>query len=334
MTKILHQVGIAVIIVFCKILLLASVTIFSQEALAQSYPTKPIRLIVTTSPGAGADIMARLIGAKLAESFGQQVVVDNRSGAGGRIGTENAARSTPDGYTLVLLSSSHTVNDAVYKDLNYNLVKDFSPISLLSTNTFIFVVNASVTATSVNELVTVAKSRPGALKYGSAGSGTASHLSAEMFKFMTNTDILHVPYKGAIPPLTNTMTGEVDMTFHPITACLPMIKSGKIRALGVTSSKRTPLAPDLPSISESVPGYEYIGWYGLFAPIKTPPAILSKLNAEVIKALNTSAVRERMVGLGNEVLGTSQQELALHLNVQLEKMREAVKLSGVSPQEW
>lgn len=169
------------------------------------------------------------------------------------------------------------------------------------------------------------------MKYGSGGSGSTFHLSAEIFKHMTGTDILHVPYKGGTPPLTNTLTGEVDMSIQPIAQVLPMIKSGKLRTLGVTSAKRTPLVPDLPTIAETVPGYEFIGFYGLVAPAKTPPTILSKLNADVIKTMNTSVVRERMTGLGIDALGTSQKEFELFITAQLEKMKEAVKLSGARP---
>jgi tripartite-type tricarboxylate transporter receptor subunit TctC len=333
MTKILHKLNIDVMSALCAILVLGSVAIFSTDAAAQAYPTKPIRILVTSASGSGPDIVARLIGGKLTEALGQQIVVDNRAGASGRIGAEVAARSAPDGYTLLMLTSQLTIVDAMYEHLKYNLVKDFSPISLLGTATSILVVNPSVPATTVKELVTLAKLRPGALKYGSGGSGSSPHLTAELFRFMTGIEILHVPYKASSAALTNTLTGEVDMSFQNIPTSLPLIKSGKFRALGVTSLNRTPLVPDFPSISETVPGFEFTNWWSLVAPVKTPPAILSKLNTEVVKAVNTSVVRERMAGLGIESLGTSQQDLALHISVQLEKMREAVKLSGPRPED-
>ena len=332
MTKILHKVKIAVISASCGALGLGSGAIFSTEALAQAYPTKPIRIVVTSASGSGPDIVARLIGGKLVEAFGQPVVVDNRAGASGRIGAEVAAKSTPDGYTLLMLTSQLTIVNAMYENLKYNLAKDFSPISLLGTATSILVVNSSVPVTSVKELVNLAKSRPGALKYGSGGSGTSPHLTAELFKSMTGIEILHIPYKASSAALTYTLTGEVDMSFQNIPSSLPLIKRGELRALGVTSLNRTPLVPDLPSISETVPGFEFTNWWSLVAPAKTPSAILSKLNAEVVKAVNTSAVRERMAGLGIEPLGTSQQDLALHISVQLEKMKEAVKLIGARPE--
>ena len=333
MTKILRKVGIGVVSTFCAALVLGSITIFSPKALAQAYPTKPIRIVVASTPGSGPDIVARLLGGKLTEAWGQQVVVDDRAGASGRIAAETVARAASDGYTLLILTSQLSTVDAMYKDLKYNLIKDFSPISLFGTSTSVLVVNPSLPVTSVKELVTLAKSRAGALRYGSSGSGTSFHLVAELFKFMTGTDILHVPYKGATPPLTNTMNGEVDMTFSAIAQCLPLILSGKLRALGVSSAKRTTLASDLPSISESVPGFDFTSWYGLIAPVKTSPAILSKLNAEVVKALNTSEVRERMTSLGIESVGSSQKDFALFISAQLEKLRVAVKLSGAHPED-
>ncbi len=260
-----------------------------------------IRLLVVSAAGSGPDIVARMVGANLTGALGQQVVVDNRAGASGRIGAEIAARSVPDGYTLMLLSSQLAIVSGMYENLKYDLVKDFAPISLVGTTPFILLVNPSVPATSVRELVTLAKSRPGVLQYGSAGSGSGVHLAAELFRFMSGIKIMHVPYKGTSQALTGAMSEEVHMTFSVIPQSLPLIKSGKMRALGVTSSRRTPLVPDLPSISEFIPGYEFIGWYGLVAPAKTPPAILSKLNNVVVKAMNTSGMRERMALVGGEL---------------------------------
>lgn len=232
----------------------------------------------------------------------------------------------------MLSTSQLAIVAGMYEDLKYDLAKDFAPISLVGTAPFILVINPSIPATSVKEFVALAKSKPGVLKFGTSGSGSPPHLSAELFRFMTGIELLHVPYKGSVPALTSTMSGEVDMSFHIIPACLPMIKSGKLRALGVSSAKRTPLAPDLPSISESVPGYEFIGWYGLVAPAKTPPPILATLNTEVTKALNSPAIRERMAGLGVEPLGSTPQSLGTYIRSQMEKMREAVKLSGAHPE--
>lgn len=313
-------------------LALCSFLVCAPETPAQAYPAKPIRIIVTGPPSSGQDIIARLLGSKLTEALGQQIIVDNRTGASGRIGAEVAARAAPDGYTLMLSTSQLAIVAEMYEDLKYDLAKDFAPISMVGTAPFILVINPSIPATSVKEFVALAKSKPGVLKYGTSGSGSPPHLSAEIFRFMTGIEILHVPYKGSVPALTNTMTGEVDMSFHVIPACLPMIKGGKLRALGVSSARRSPLVPDLPSLSESVPGYEFTGWYALVAPAKTPPAILATLNAEVTKALNAPVIRERMAGLGVEPLGSTPRDLAAYIRVQMEKMREAVKLSGARPE--
>lgn len=330
MITILHKVTIGVMNAFCAVLVLGSVIVFSIDALAQTYPTKPVRIIVAGTPGASSDIIARLIGAKLAEGLGQQVIVDNRAGAAGRIGTEIAARAVPDGYTLLLMSSALVVNSAVYKDLKFDIVKDFAAIGLLGTTPSILVVNPAIPATSVKELVALAKSKPGVLKFSSSGSGSSTQLAAEVFKFMSGTNIMHVPYKGTTPALTATMSGEVDMQFPPMTTCVSLIKSGKLRGLGVTSAKRTTLVPDLPAIAETVPGYEFMLWQGLVAPAKTPPAILAKLNTEVNKALHTADVREKMMAIGNEPLSSTQEECASYISTQLEKMKEAAKLAGVN----
>jgi tripartite-type tricarboxylate transporter receptor subunit TctC len=333
MAKILRNMNVGIMSAFCAALTLWSVTLCPPEALAQAYPTKPIRIIVTSTAGAGGDIAARLVGGKLTDFVGQQIIVDNRAGAGGRIAAELAARSAPDGYTLMMMTATLTIVNAMYEKLNYDLVKDFAPVSLLGTTPFVLVVNPAVPATSVKELVAIAKERPGAIKYGSGGSGSTFHLSAEIFRSMTGIDILHVPYKGGTPPLTNTLTGEVEMSIQPIAQALPMIKSGKLRALGVTSPKRTPLMPDLPAIAETVPGYEFIGFYGLVAPVKTPPPILSKLNADLLKTMHTAAVRERMTALGIDSLGTSQKNFEAFITDQLERMKVAVKVSGAQPSE-
>jgi tripartite-type tricarboxylate transporter receptor subunit TctC len=329
----LRRAEIGVLCVTWAALALYSAALYPPVSIAQTYPAKPIRIIVTSTPGSGPDIVARLIGGKLTEAWGQQVIVDDRAGASGRIGAEAAAASAPDGYTLMILTSQLTIVDGMYEKLKYSLVRDFAPVSMLGATPFILVTNPSVPANSIKELVALAKSKPGTLQYGSGGSGSPPHLSAEIFKFMTGTDILHVPYKGSPLAMTGAMTGEVHMSFSVIPQALPMIKSGKLKALGVTSAERTTLVPDLPAISESVPGYEFIGWYGLLAPAKTPPAILAKLNAEVVKVLNAPAIKERMAGLGIEALGSSQQDFAVYIRTQLEKMREAVKLSGARPED-
>ncbi len=297
-------------------------------AAAPAYPAKPIRIIVLNSPGSGSDILARTIAVKITEALGQQVVIDNRAGAGGNIGLEIGARAAPDGYTLVMITSQQAIVVAMYEKLNYDLIKDFAPISLLGTTPLILVVNPSVPATSIRELVALAKAKPGQINYGSPGSGSSGHLAAEVFRSMTGINITHVPYKGAAPALTDTMGGQVQLTFFVAPLVMPVIKAGKVRALGVSSLKRTPLAPDLPTIAESVPGYEWSGWYGLVAPAGTPGEIIVKLNAVQIDALKTAEFQERLLGLGVNPLGTTPQEYASFMREQVEKMREAIRMSG------
>jgi len=302
----------------------------SKEA-GKAYPTRPIRIVAPNSPGSGADVVARLVAIKLTEAWGQQVVIDNRAGASGNIGSEIVARATPDGYTLLMITSQQAINAAMFEKLNYDLVRDFSPISLLASTPLILVVNPAVAATSIKDFIALAKSKPGQLNYGSPGSGTAGHLAAELFKSMTGTNLVHIPYKGTTPALTDTMAGQVQLTVLVATVLLPAIKTGKVRALGVTSLKRSSLAPDLPTIAETVPGYEWSGWYGLAAPAGTPREIIAKLNAEQIRALKTAEFQERLSGLGADPLGTTPQQYASHIRTQVEKMRLAIKVSGARP---
>jgi tripartite-type tricarboxylate transporter receptor subunit TctC len=303
----------------------------APHAVAQAYPTKPIRIIALSSPASGPDIIGRLLGQKFTEAWGQQVIVDTRPGASGIIGAEIASKAAPDGHTLMIVTSQAVIVSVMYEKLPYQLLRDFSPISMLASTPFILVVHPSVPAASIKELVAYAKSKPGELRYGSGGAGSPPHLSAEIFKSMTGTDILHVPYKGVTPALMDTVAGQVQMVISVIPAVLSTIKAGKVKALGVTSARRTPLVPDLPTIAETVPGYEFIGWYSLVAPAKTPAGILSKLNAEIATVLKTPEFQERLAALGAEPISSTQQELAAYMQVQTEKMRKAVKESGAHP---
>jgi len=310
-------------------LALSSVAASTAADAAQPYPAKPIRIIVMNGPGSGPDIVSRVIGIRLTEAWGQQIVIDNRAGANGIIGAEIGARAAPDGHTLLMVTSQAAIVDAMYEKLNYDLVKDFSPISLLASTPFAMVINPAVAATSIRELIALAKEKPAEIRYGSTGAGSPSHLATEIFKSLSGIDLFHVPYKAVAPALTDTMAGQVQLTIQVVPSVLPMVKAGKLKALGVTSLKRTPLAPDWPAISESVAGYEFMGWYGLVAPARTPGAIMSKLNAELIGALKTPEFRERLAGLGAEPIGTTPQEFATHIRAEVEKMRKAVKAAGV-----
>jgi tripartite-type tricarboxylate transporter receptor subunit TctC len=303
----------------------------SAFSIAQAYPSRPIRIIALSSPGSGPDIVGRLIGSKLTEAWGQQVIVDPRAAATGIVGSEIASKAAPDGHTLVIVTSQAVIVSMMYEKLPYNLIRDFAPITLVASTPFILAVHPAVPATSIKELVALARSKPGALRYGSGGSGSPPHLSAEIFKSMTGTDMLHVPYKGITPAMIDTVAGQVQLLISVIPAVLPTIKSGRLRALGVTSAKRTALVPDVPTIAETVPGYEFIGWYSVFAPAKTPAGIVNKLNAEIVKALATPEFRERFTALGAEPSSSTPQELAAYLRVETGKMRKAVKESGARP---
>jgi tripartite-type tricarboxylate transporter receptor subunit TctC len=313
----------------CALLILGSFAGFAEEALAQSYPSKPIRVVVSGAPGGSPDLISRLMSPKLVEALGQPIVIDTRAGASGRIAVEVAARAAADGHTLLMVTSSTACVEAMSRKNQYEIAKDFSPISLVGTVTSVLLVTPSIPATSVRELVALAKSRPGALKHGSSGPGSSSHLPAELFKIRTGTRILHVPYKAASQALVGLMGGEIDVLFNPITSAMSMIKTGKLRPLGVTSLKRTPLALDLPTISETVPDFEFLLWQSLMAPAKTPPEIISKLNTAVIKTLNASAVQDGMAAIGNEPRGTSPLELGTFIDDYMKQIREVVRVSGV-----
>ena len=308
---------------------LVSVLLSSAAALAQTYPTKPIRIVVSAAPGGSPDIISRLMSPRLTEALGQPIVIDNRAGASGRIAVELVAKAAPDGHTLLMVTSSTACVEVMSRHPQYEIARDFSPISLVGTVTSVLLVTPSVPATSVKELVALAKSRPGVLKHGSSGPGSSSHLPAELFKIRTNTNILHVPYKASSQAVVGLMAGEIDVMFSPITAVMAMIKSGKLRALGVTSVKRTALGLDLPTISETIPGFEFLLWQGLIAPAKTHPEILSKLNTAVLKVLNTPVVQEGMAAIGNEPRGTSRPELSAFVNDYMRQIREVVRIAGV-----
>jgi tripartite-type tricarboxylate transporter receptor subunit TctC len=306
-----------------------ALSVIAANAGAEQYPSKPLRIIVMNTPGSGADIVTRLVAAKMSEALGQQVVVDNRAGASGNIGAEIAARAAPDGYTLAMITSQQPNVVALYDKLPYDLVKDFAPISLLASAPYFMVVHPSVAATSVKELIALAKSKPGTLSYGSAGSGSAPHLATEVFKSMTGIDLLHVPYKGTTPALTDTMAGQIQLTVLVAPLVLPAVRAGKVRALGVTSSRRSALAPEIPTVAETVPGYEWSGWYGLTAPAKTPANIIARLNAEQNQAIKDANFKERLAGVGAEPIGSTPEEYGAHIRAQLAKMRLAIKLAGV-----
>ena len=311
-------------------LLIAATLAVALPAAAQTYPSKPVRIVVVSTPGGSVDTLARAIAPRLSSKWSQQVLVDNRPGAGGAIAAELVSKAPPDGYTLMMGTiASLATNVSLYKSLPYDPVKDFAPITLVATQNLVLLVHPSIPSRSVKELVALAKSKPGSLSYGSAGSGSAPHLATEVFKSMTAINLLHVPYKGTTPALTDTMAGQIQMTVLVAPLVLPAVKAGKVRAIGVTSSRRSALAPDIPTVAESVPGYEWSGWYGLVAPAKTDSAIIQKLNAGQNQAIKSAEFKERLAGVGTEPIGGTPAEYGAHIKTQLDKMKLAIKLAGV-----
>ena len=303
----------------------------ASHAPAQPYPSRPLRIVAATTPGSGPDIMARMIGQKITEAWGQQVVVDNRAGGSGIIGTEIAARAAPDGYTLLIATMLQVIVQAMYPKPPYDLMRDFAPITLMASAPFILSVNPAVRANSVAELVALARTKPKSLLYGTSGAGSPPHLAAELLRSKTGIDLVQVPYKGIVPAITAQVAGEIHLTFAVVPAVLPMLKAGKVRALGVTSAHRTALTPDLPTIAETVPGYEFIGWYTLVAPAKTPSRILGRLNTEVVRAVKMPEIRSRIESLGAEPIGSSAEEAQAFIRAQLAATREVVRISGAKP---
>lgn len=299
---------------------------------AQNYPARPLRLIVPTAPGGGTDFTGRLVAAKLSETMGQQVVVENRGGGGGSVGADNAAKATADGYTLLLGSiATHAVNPALYKKLPYDHLKDFAPVSLIGTVPNALVVHPSVPVKSIQEFITYARANPGKINYGSSGVGSPPHLSMELLRSMTGINLVHVPYKGAGPALADLLGGQVQAMCTSLAGLINFVKSGRVRALGVTTAKRNPQLPDVPTIVESgVPGYEVTIWYAVFAPVATPKAIVDKLNAEMVKALNSSEMKERMALQGMDPAPSTPAELTAFVKAESAKWAKAAKDSGAT----
>lgn len=301
------------------------------DACAQSaYPSKPIHLVVPFSSGGPSDVLARAIGQKLGESLRQPVVIENRTGAGGNIGSDYVAKAPPDGYTLVLGTvGTHSINAGLYSKLPFDTLRDFAPVALVASATIVMVAHPSVPAKSIRELVTLAKSTPGQLNFASPGSGTPQHLSAELFKTTAGVELTHIPYKGAAPALTDLLGGQVSLGFVSLPAALPHVKAGKLRALGVTATKRSVVAPEVPTIAESgLPGYEVENWYGVLAPAGTPGEIVSKLNAEIVKVLQRRDVRESLNTQGFEILQSTPEQFTAFMKTELAKWAKVVKLSG------
>jgi len=302
----------------------------ARPALAQSYPAKPVRIVVPWTPGGTADILGRLMGQRLSESLGQQVLVDNRPGASGQIGTDLVAKAPPDGYTLVLgTTAPNSTAPSLYAKLPYDPHKDFAPVSLIALTFYVLSVNPHVPVKNVQELVALARARPGQLNFSSPGSGTPNHLSGEMFKTRAGIQMQHIPYKGSAQAIADVIGGQIPLNFENIAVVLPHIKAGKVRALGVTSVQRTQFLPETPTIAESgYPGFEAVGWFGLMAPAQTPRDVLVKLNTETVRILGNPEVNARIVSLGAQVRPTSMAEFEKFNREQIAMWAKVVKDSG------
>lgn len=307
----------------------AGIAVVASNALAQGYPSKPIRLIVPFAPGGGADILARVIGQRISESFGQPVVVDNRAGGGGAIGAELAVRAQPDGYTLIMVTGSYGTNAAFYK-LSYDPVADIQPIILIGETGLIVASHPSVPIKSIKELIAYARANPGKLNFGSAGTGSLPHLGAELFKLEAKVDLTHIPYKGAGPVLNALIGGETEIAFASMVPVIPHVKSGRLRGIGVTTARRVGALPDVPTIGETVAGYEALHWYGLLGPKGLSKNIVKRWNNEVAKALQTDEMKNRMAGEGLEPAGGSPEQFLKSIRRDVEKWRRVVRETKIT----
>ena len=308
-------------------LLLAALTATAQ---AQTWPSKPIKYIVPFAAGGTTDILARTISDKLSIALGQPVIVENKPGAGGGVGAAETAKAPPDGYTIMGGTiSTHAINATLYSNLPYDPVKDFVAITLIARVPNMLVINNDIPAKDVAELIKLMKASPGKWNFASSGNGTSQHLSGELFKGMAGVDMQHIPYKGSPPALSDVMGGQVSMTFDNITTAWTLAKGGKLRALAVTTAKRSPIAPDVPTLGESgLPGYEIGSWQGVFAPAGTPPDIVKRLNAEIVKIINLPDVQKKLLDLGAEPVANSSEEFTAFVKIEVVKWGEVVKKSG------
>ena len=300
----------------------------SAGAAAQSWPVKPVRMIVPFAAGGGTDIQARLFSAKLSPALGQTVIVDNRPGGGGNIGAELVAKAPPDGYTVLFQSASLAVNQTLYTKLNYSAVRDLAPVMLVSSTPLILVVHPTVPVKSVKELIALARAKPDRFNFGSNSTGSTSHLSAELLKTMTGTKMTHIPYKGSGQATTALLGGEIDMFFSTMAPAVPHIKAGKMRALAVTTLKRSPVLPEVPTMNDTVKGFESDNWYGMFFPAGTSREIITRYHAEMMKVLQDKDVRTLMERDGSEPLGSTPEEFGIYFKREVEKYAKVIKASG------
>ena len=310
------------------VVLFVAVACAGQVA-AQAYPSRPVRIVVGFPPGGTSDILARTIAARLAEPLGQAVVVENRTGAGGNIGAESVAKAAPDGYTLLMGTTSQAISQSLYRKLNYDLMRDFAPITQAVNYSNLLVVHPSLPVSNVAELLVMARARPGVLNYGTAGNGTPPHMTGELFKAYTGVDILHVPYKGGAPAIVDLVAGQIPVMFDNVPPLLPHVRSGRIRALANTSLTRLAVLPDVPTLNESgLKGFDAVGWNGLLAPAGTPREIVSRLHAEVVRILRAGDVRDQLTSQGADIVGNSPEEFTAWIRNEVTKWAGVVRTSG------
>lgn len=315
------------------VILCAAASIVAFPAAAQTYPSKPVRIIVPTSPGGIIDIVTRLLGQKMTEITGQIVVVENRAGASTNIGTEFVARAPGDGYTLLSTTLPLVVNPSLFTKLPFNVEKDLAPVSLVVAAPYVLAVHPSVPAKSVRELVAIANAKPGTLNYSSGGNGTNFHIAAELFKNQTGIKIVHVPYKGGGPALASLLAGETDLSFPSLGAALPHVNSGRLRALAITSAQRAALLPQLATVAESgFPGYAFTSWVGVLAPATTPPAVIAALNGHIVKAMRAPGMADRLAADGNDVVASTPEQFGALIKTELARWAKVVRDSGMKPE--
>ena len=314
-------------------LTLLQTMVHAGTAAVTTYPTKPIRIIVPQSAGGSTDLAARVVTQRLSDALGQAIVVDNRPGAGSLNGTETVAKAPPDGYTLLAVAASFTINPSLHEKLPFDPVRDFAPITRLAALPHILVVHPALPVKSVKDLIALAKAKPGELNYASSGVATSTHLAAELFKHLTGTDMVQVPFKGGAPGVIGLLSGQVQLYFATISTALPHVKANKIRALAVTTLKRSVVAPEFPTIAEAgVPGYEHASWIGLLAPARTPPPVVSKLYSESVKVINMPEVKTVLLRDGLEPVGDDPVEFSRAVRNEVEKWMKVVKAAGIQPQ--
>jgi tripartite-type tricarboxylate transporter receptor subunit TctC len=306
----------------------ALLTVLSGSTLAQDYPTRPVRIIVGFPPGGPTDILARLMGQWLQVRLGQPFIVENRPGAGGNIATQAVVNAAPDGNTLLLLSHANAINVTLYEKLPFDSRTDIVPVAGLAQVPNLVLVHPAVQAKTVSELIAYAKGNPGKVNYASAGNGTSAHLAAELFKAKTGTDLIHVPYRGAGPALTDMIAGQVQLTFDPIPSSIEHVRAGKLRAIAITSTQRSDALPDVPTVAETLPGYVFVGWFGIGAPKGTPAQIVEKLNREINAGLADAPMQKRLADLGATPQLVSPAQYAAFIATETDKFAEAVKISG------